>query len=91
MKKHLLKFLLALFLFVGWQSSFGQVFITELADPNNDLSARYVELYNLGSSEVDLSTGWMIGRYTNGNVAPSDSVALTGTIPAKGFYIIQWR
>ncbi|MCD4833727.1 MAG: Ig-like domain-containing protein [Bacteroidales bacterium] len=90
MKKHLLfKFLLALFLFAGWQSSFGQVFITELADPNNNSGARFVELYNAGSSSVDFSTGWKIGRYTNDNTVPQTPVNLTGTIPAKGFYIIS--
>ena len=65
-----------------------QVFITELADPDNETGARFVELYNAGSTAVDLSTGWQIGRYTNGNTTPSTPVDLTGTIPAGGFYII---
>ena len=29
--------------------SFGQVFITEIADPNNDANARFIELYNAGT------------------------------------------
>ena len=43
-----------------------QVFITELSDPNNEAGARFVELYNAGDTEVDLSVGWKIQRYTNG-------------------------
>ena len=70
--------------------SAGQVFITEMADPNTSTSgdARYVELYNAGASAVDLSTGWALRRWTNGNAGPQADVALTGTIPAGGFYLI---
>jgi len=67
--------------------SFGQVFITELADPNNDPAARYIELYNAGSSSVDLST-WRIDKYTNGSSTVSQTLTLTGTIDAGDFYII---
>ena len=45
------------------------IFITELADPNDNAAARYVEIYNGGSSTVDLS-GWTLRRYTNGNADP---------------------
>ena len=65
-----------------------QVFITEIADPDNESGARFVELYNAGSVAVDLSTGWQINRYTNNNATPQTAVDLTGTIPAGGFYII---
>lgn len=70
--------------------SFGQVFITELADPNNDLTARYIELYNAGASPVVFTegSGWRIDKYTNGSATVSQTLALTGTIPAGGFYII---
>jgi hypothetical protein len=53
-------------------------------------AGRYVELYNNGSSDVDLSTGWTIQRWTNGNAEPTGSsiIDLTGTISAAGFYII---
>jgi hypothetical protein len=64
----------------------GQVFITEVADPNNNAGARYIELYNFGSSAVSLS-GWSIERYANGS-ATSASIGLTGTIVAGGFYVI---
>ena len=67
------------------------VFMTELTDPqNSSTSGRYVELYNNGDSSVDLSDGWTIQRWTNGNDDPTASsiVSLTGTISAGGFYII---
>lgn len=45
----------------------GNLLITELADPNNDAGARYVELYASGG-DVDL-TGLQLVRWTNGNTA----------------------
>ncbi|WP_435412945.1 lamin tail domain-containing protein [Psychroserpens mesophilus] len=65
---------------------FGQVFITELADPDNSAGSRYVELYNAGGASVDLST-WALRRWTNNNATPQSDVALSGTIPAGGFII----
>ena len=67
--------------------SFADVFITELADPNNNANARYIELYNNGDSDVDLSS-WRIDKYTNASADVSQTLALTGTIAAGGFYII---
>ena len=71
--------------------TFADVFMTELTDPQNSSDAgRYVELYNNGDSDVDLSTGWKIQRWTNGNADPTASSIkdLTGTIATGGFYII---
>lgn len=68
-------------------ASFGQVFITELADPNDNPDARYIELYNAGVSAVDLNN-WRIDKYTNASATVSQTLTLTGTIPAGGFYII---
>jgi hypothetical protein len=65
-----------------------QIFMTELADPDNDAFARYVELYNAGSTAVDLGTGYKLQRYTNGNVDPQTPVNLTGIIPAGGFFLV---
>ena len=65
------------------------VFMTELTDPQNSSDAgRYVELYNNGDSDVDLSTGWALQRWTNGNADPQTPVSLTGSIAAGGFYVI---
>lgn len=65
-----------------------QVFITELADPNNASGARFVELYNAGTTSIDFSTGWQLQRATNGNASWQTAKNLTGTIPAGGFYIV---
>ena len=47
--------------------SFSQLIITELADPNNNSGARYVEIYNQSASDVDL-TDWD----RRGNSPPTD-------------------
>ncbi len=65
---------------------FGQVFITEIADPNNDATARYVELYNAGGTSVDLST-WALRRWTNNNTIPQADKSLSGTIAPNGFIV----
>ena len=47
-------FTVLLTLFFGL-TSLGQIFITELADPNDDATARYVEIYNGGTTTVDVT------------------------------------
>lgn len=66
-----------------------KIMITEVADPRNDVSARFVELYNAGDSEINL-TGWKLNKYINGSTTISSSpVELNGyTIPVGGFIII---
>ena len=66
---------------------FADVFITEIADPNNNASARYLELYNNGDDVVDLST-YELQRWTNGNADPSGFKTLEGTLAPGGFYIV---
>ncbi|MBN2018056.1 MAG: lamin tail domain-containing protein [Candidatus Cloacimonetes bacterium] len=82
--------LIVVVLFFSVNLVYGDVFITELADPNNDATARYIELYNSGVSSVDFSEGssWRIDKYTNASASVSQTLNLTGTIPAGGFYII---
>ena len=67
---------------------FGQVFITEISDPNNEDGARFVELYNAGAIDVNLGAGYDLQRWTNAGTAPQTAKELTGTIPAGGFYIV---
>ena len=70
-------------------TSFADVIMTELTDPQNSSDAgRYVELYNNGDSDVDLSSGWALLRWTNGNADPQSPKSLDGTITAGGFYIV---
>ncbi len=68
----------------------GQVFITELADPDNNTNGRYIELYNAGATAVDFTEGsnWRIDKYTNAGATADKTLNLLGTIPAGGFYII---
>lgn len=65
-----------------------KLFITELADPNNNSSARYVEIFNNEDTAIVLSNGWKLGRYTNDNTSPSPPISLSGTIASKGFFVI---
>jgi len=70
--------------------SFGQVIITEIADPNNNSSARYVEIYNPTASPVDL-TDWELRRWTNGNTNPQSTgidLSSIGSLGAGSFAII---
>jgi len=72
--------------------SFGQVIITEIADPNNDANARFIELYNAGTTDVDFSegNGWQIDKYLNDSSGVNLSLDLTGTIAAGSFYLIGY-
>jgi hypothetical protein len=92
-QKNFLKIILfGLILFLGMGSSFGQVIITEIADPNNESNARFVEIYNIGPSSVDL-TGWELRRYTNDSSSPQVSginLSSVGVL-AVGNYVIVAR
>ena len=71
-KNYFLTLLLTLFIS---GLSFGQVIITEIADPNGTVpsSARYIEIYNPTNSAVDL-VGWSIKRWTNANATTTSSI-----------------
>ena len=66
-----------------------KIMITEVADPKNSVSSRFVELYNAGETEIDL-TGWKLNKYVNGATSASSSpVIFSGiTIPTGGLIII---
>ena len=61
------------------QQTSDQVFISELADPDNNAGARFVELYNSGPKPISLK-GWSLRRYTNANTQVSSSIDLTGFV-----------
>lgn len=56
-----------------------QIFISELADPDNNSSARFVELYNSAPEQLDLNL-WTLHRYTNDNTEVSSIIDLSGLI-----------
>ncbi|WP_435623792.1 DUF5689 domain-containing protein [Flagellimonas sp.] len=56
-----------------------QIFISELADPNNNSGARFVELYNSSTEQLDLNL-WTLRRYTNANTEVSSTIDLSGII-----------
>jgi len=66
-----------------------KIMITEIADPKNSTTARFVELYNAGDSEINL-TNWKLNKYVNGSTSVSSSpIEFSGiTIPKGGFVII---
>ncbi|TMU55320.1 DUF5689 domain-containing protein [Flagellimonas algicola] len=65
------------------------VFISELADPDNNTGARFVELYNSSNQPLDLNL-WTLRRYTNEKTEVSSSVDLSGfSIAAKGTLVIS--
>jgi len=65
------------------------IFISELADPNNNTGARFVELYNSSSESLDLN-GWTLRRYTNANTTISSILDLTGfSIAAESTLVIS--
>ncbi|TLM82043.1 ExeM/NucH family extracellular endonuclease [Pseudarthrobacter sp. NamE5] len=50
---------------------------------------KFVELYNSSDASVSLD-GWSVQyRSANGTSAPTSMAALSGTIPAKGHYLVQ--
>ena len=87
MKKH---YILLLTLTIT-SLSFGQIIITEIADPVDNTAARFVEIHNVGTTGVDL-TGYYLGRWTNDTATPtaSTNVSLTpiGTLGAGQFALI---
>ena len=68
------KFYAILFTIMVTFSVNAQLIITEIADPNNNANARFVELTNIGQDSFDL-TGYNLIRWTNGNADPTGSGA----------------
>ncbi|MCK4747856.1 MAG: DUF5017 domain-containing protein, partial [Bacteroidales bacterium] len=88
MKKTFTQLFVALLLVVT-SSVFAQdsLFISEVADPGDDYTARFVELYNAGSEAIDFGiTEVYIARQANGgNWA---STRIVGTIEAGAAFVI---
>lgn len=54
-----------------------QVLISEIADPDNNSKARFIELYNAGEEVLELN-GWVLERYTNDNLVLGSAIDLSG-------------
>ena len=59
--------------------SSNEVFISEIADPENSTDARFVELFNSSPEDI-LLNGWKLQRYTNDNTEVGSSIDLTGLL-----------
>ncbi len=65
------------------------LFISELADPDNNSGARFVELYNAGLEPLPLK-GWRLNRYTNANTTLSSTTSLSDfTVGAERTFVIS--
>ena len=66
-----------------------ELFISEIADPDNRADARFLELYNSGSESIVLN-GWRLLRYTNANTEVSSEIDLSGfTIASNSAFVIS--
>ncbi len=71
------------------QVTSSNIFISEIADPNNNSGARFVELYNSSNEALDLN-GWSLRRYTNANTEISSVIDLTSLIaPEESILVIS--
>ena len=66
------------------------IMISEVVEGSGTSSKNQaIELYNLGSTAIDLSS-WTIDLYLDGSPVPSKSIALSGTIlPGDTFVIVR--
>ncbi|NER17141.1 DUF5689 domain-containing protein [Spongiivirga citrea] len=60
-------------------SSSNAIIFSELADPNNNDGARFIELYNASDEAVNI-TGWKLRRYTNESTTVSVEEELEGIL-----------
>jgi hypothetical protein len=66
-----------------------KIFLSELADPDNNSGARFVELYNSGTEQLSLN-GWKLLRYTNASIEISSELDLSNyTIYAESTLVIS--
>lgn len=64
------------------------VFISEIADPNNDSKARFIELFNADENDISLQ-GWELQRYTNADSTVSSRFDLNSyTIKSNSTFVI---
>ncbi|APD06674.1 hypothetical protein UJ101_01149 [Flavobacteriaceae bacterium UJ101] len=59
---------------------------SEIADPKDNVRARFVELYNAGTKPVDLSD-WKLNIYKNGKTKP-ENITLSGIVKPQSYFVI---
>ena len=65
-----------------------KIMITEIADPSNSTTSRFVELYNAGATSIEL-TGWKLNKYLNGaNSVSGTALDLSGFAIAPNEFLI---
>ncbi|OYT11372.1 MAG: hypothetical protein B6I19_11590, partial [Bacteroidetes bacterium 4572_114] len=65
------------------------LFISEVADPSDNSGARFVELYNSGTSAIDFSADtWYLSVQTDG--LSWQDILLTGSVAADEKYVISY-
>ena len=81
----------SLLLLLSFACSSQNILISELADPNDDATCRFVEIFCHGPGPCNLS-GFALQRWTNGNATPttSSNVSLTslGTLQPNEIAVI---
>lgn len=66
------------------------VIISEVADPTNNFNARFVELYNAGTSTVNFaSESWFLSRQSNGGGTWGD-IPLSGLLNPGDAYVVAF-
>lgn len=64
------------------------LFISEVTDPADDYTGRFIEIYNAGSEAVDFDASlFYLSRQSNGGTTWGE-VQLTGVIPAGEAYVV---
>lgn len=74
----------------GGSTSFNDLIISEVYDSDAN-NVWYIELFNPTASAIDLAAeNYTIERYaTAGDASPTRTIALTGTIPAGGIFLLK--
>ncbi len=64
------------------------LYISEIADPSDAFSARFIEIFNPTETDIDLAAGnWNIIVYFNGNTS-GQTIPLVGVISAGTTYVV---
>ena len=85
--KRFLPMLVCGFLLTGTAFSQEKLIISELADPADDYTGRFIEFFNLGDATIDFSTSvYYLSRQSNGSTWAD--VQLAGTIEAGATFTV---